>query len=101
MTASIKDLSEQLAKLYGVDACITMPATMNRHVVWLAEDSGRIAELADDNGADTYHDVLDIGDKDSVSCSYVTANEYFSIFENYANHPTKHDAARMARVRCL
>lgn len=106
-TENIKELSEKLARMYGVEAwtkiitSCNMYGGVNYEQLYLAEDSGRISDLADDNGVDTNHGVLDAELKESVNSSYITANEYFSVFERYADHPSKSAAARMARVKCL
>lgn len=91
MTSS-EELSEKLAMMYGVDAC-TYDISGTEY--WLAEDSGRISDLADENGI-----------------SVIFFNEYVSTYPNecsantlksemYTSHPTKAASARMARVRCL
>ena len=90
-TENIKELSKKLATLYGVDA---FSRELSINGLWLAEDSGRISDLADVNELSTafYHGVFN-GVKVGKNM------EYFS--ENYVNHSSNSAAARMARARCL
>ena len=96
MTTEIQELSEKLSVLYGVEAVYLNGI----YTKYLAEDSGRISDLADDNGVDTLCRI------DNAICSAFnttcnTRSIVNTTIEQYINHPTKHDAARMARVRCL
>lgn len=98
MTTEIKELSEKLAQMYGIPAIEYLSASETKFT-YLAEDSGRISDLADDVGVDV---------KFFETNGRVFANKYstelkelISFSEEFKDHPTKHDAARMARVRCL
>jgi hypothetical protein len=99
----IKELSEKLEKLYGVKAIndVWHESSAVKRPVWLAEDSGRISDLADDHNIDTNHNVLDSLCRDSVNSSYINGKEYISVFFNYADYPSKAAATCMARVMCL
>jgi hypothetical protein len=98
-TDNIKELSEKLAKAYGVDVrtSVLIDETNERSAhydhLWLAEDSGRISDLADEKKVNI-----------TYSLEYVTAHTgHFSkaCEEDFADHPSISAAARMARVRCL
>lgn len=93
MTTNIQELSEKLANMYEVDAHAEyIIGEYHFPKVWLAEDSGRVSDLCDENGIDT-----------TFLLNHVTARSdvFNSCSELYGNHPTKSAAARMARVRCL
>lgn len=95
MTTSSKELSEQLATMYEVDASIWIPTIGNRsRLVYLAEDSGRISDLADENelNTDWFKNWVNI---------YNVKHLELAVDAVYADYPTKSAAARMARVRCL
>lgn len=100
MTTEIQKLSNRLAELYGVDAFtlqLYRDYTTGRpksKKTWLAEDSGRISDLADDNGVNIEHS---LGGVFAIKKGKI----YPQCYIQYSNHPTKHDAARMARVKCL
>lgn len=94
MTTNIKELSEKLSELYGVDANSEYREINFKTTAvgkWLAEDSGRISDLADENGL-----TVVIGNDSAIASK---DNEF--IIEKFYSHPTKSAAARMARVRCL
>jgi len=99
-TDNIKELSEKLAKLYGVDAWTKLitgcnyGGGVNYEQLYLAEDSGRISDLADD-----YHINIIFSSFSKAITANVGGNNY--VIERYSSFETKHDAARMARVRCL
>lgn len=90
-TDNIKQLSEKLSKLYGVDAHNGLVKELGR---WLAEDSGRVADLADEHGV-------------SAILGKYSANAFddnmfkHDFYEKYSDHSSKATAARMARVKCL
>ncbi|MDD4971870.1 MAG: hypothetical protein PHT07_20790 [Paludibacter sp.] len=96
MTTEIQELSEKLAKLYKAQPRNKILDELGVHSIWLAEDSGRISDLADDN--DIW---VMFCDGESVYAKRGRESNVNHFVEYFADHPTKHDAARMARGRCL
>lgn len=103
-TENIKELSKKLARLYGVDAYIKLyqdnasyQGCIAYNKLYLAEDSGRVSDLADDNNVACipYNYFVSAWNAEN------TDSDMANITEHYSNHPSKHDAARMARVMCL
>ena len=105
-TNNIKELSEELAKLYGIDAWTKLitgcnyGSGENYEQLYLAEDSGSISDLADDNGIGIEFFKRQLRASNDLE-HLKGGKDVVQIDEYYSDHPAKHDAARMARVRCL
>lgn len=100
----IKELSEKLATLYGIDAKWRKSFANDKARIsedkWLAEDSGRISDLADENqlGIEFFKRQLRVSnDMEHIEGS----SAMVQIEEYYSDHPSKSAAARIARVKCL
>lgn len=115
MSTNIKELSEKLSQRYGVEAYTSkvisgmgedFEYTTEVIKTYLAADSGRISDLADDNDIKTTPYPIYTKDKHGVIASKTTLMEKdgdfgIEIIELHKDHPTKSAAAIMARVRCL